>query len=356
MISKIRQISKDFYKQFPDKDLELLKQIDNIDIKKNKIEIEQIFQEDHKLVLKKLSEKGLGDNFKRLNKDIEYMIEKAFLSINEERTTLKEKIYFILARLMICEYVVVQHLSELLRRINSFKKRSSFIRENDNIPVEKISEIFNLSKDIDFIRRHTGAIKEILEDYCHYIDYVFNMLGEEADLFGKRRKSDVYLYQLDFAIKQLFTSRTASCDAAAFLIRSRLEIFIRNIIFRNDFQNNEQFFLIKPLELPKLLNYCNKAEIKFTYSYNTINKIWDNLNIIIHFGLRLNLAALCYMYWLSCSFKILVDKGMSKEECNNYVKQKALKILNLLIDDKYVKKFDENDPYFKSCIDIFWRY
>jgi hypothetical protein len=153
-------------------------------------------------------------------------------------------------------------------------------------------------------------IASILEDYCHFLDLIHMLLGGKPELYGTRIRADIYPFQVACAIRELMVSRTESCEAAAFLIRSLLEVWIRRNLFRNDLNTSIQYIPKKSLDVPIILKCCKRNGVKFTYSYELLNLVWENLNLVVHFRFKLNSATLWYMFWIANNTHLVSPDGL----------------------------------------------
>ena len=357
MVSKAIKISRDVINFVNLEEIEFI-----TNLKKHASDLQNIqsllletFQEDHKLLSKKLersSIKGLLEKYSQFHKDIYYRIDHAYLYKTEIRKTTKEQILCVLARIIIFKKVA-SHLLEMMREsVAELLTSAKFLKEGKDFQINQIKNIFNIGKAIDKIKGNGREVHSIIEDYCHFIDLVYHLLGDKAELYGKKFTADVYTFQLDCAIRELFFSRTESCDAAAFLIRSRLEVSIRAFIFKPDLTTPTQFIPRENLKISDLLKACRRNGIKFTYPNETLNRIYENLNLVLHFGFKLSPALLWYMFWIASNIKAIIDNSQSAQEL---FRAKVLKTLEDLEKNGFVEKI-ESSVYNRPGINILWRY
>lgn len=357
MISKAMNISRDFINFVNLEEIEFITNLRKHDTDLQNIQslLTETFAEDHKLLSKKIknsSIKGLLDEYNRLYKDFNCRIDRAYLHKAEIRKTTKEQVLCVLARIVIFKKVAL-HLIETMRAsVTKLLTSANFLKEGQDFQITQIKNIFNIGKDIDKIKGNGREVHSVIEDYCHLVDLAYHLLGDKTELYGKKFTADVYAFQLDCAIEELFFSRTESCDAAAFLIRSRLEVSIRGFIFRPDLTTATQFLPRENLRISELLKACRRNGIEFNYSNETLNRIYENLNLILHFGFKLNTALLWYMFWMARSIKATVDSSQSAQES---FRAKAIKTLEDLEKNGFVERI-ASSIYNSPGINIFWRY
>lgn len=316
--------------------------------------LREIFDEDASNLKKKLNVKGLNNKYSRLETDWIYMVNQAFLSKSEIKQAENEQFVCVVARSMICKKIALEHLEKTIRLIAELKIASQFLLDSENIEISKMRELFELSKRVDRIKGYCREAYRAIDDYCHFLDLAHHILGDKPDLFGKRLRADIYTFQLDTAIKDLFTSRTESCDAAPFLIRSRLEIKLRRLLFNKDVAP-KPYLPTASLSLTKLVKSCKRAGIEFTCPTEQLEKVIENLDLVIHLGLKLNSSLLWYSYFIATSLKVIVD-GTTQQERKINLRRKVLSLFEDLESQRLAQK-TKDSPYFnKSGINILWRY
>lgn len=213
---------------------------------------------------------------------------------------------------MICKKFALEHLEKAIRLISELETASQFLLNSENIAISNMKELFELSKRVDKIKDYCREAYLAINDYCHFLDLAHHILGDEPDLFGKRLRADIYTFQLDTA-RDLFTSRTESCEATPFLIRSRLEMKLRRLFFDKDIAPGS--YLPTPsLSLTKLIKACKRASIEFTCPTAQLEKVIENFDLVIHLGFKLNSSLLWYSYFVAINLKVDVDGATQQEK------------------------------------------
>lgn len=359
MISRAKDIIKDIDNLVRLDEIELIISLESYNINEIQDKLEEIIEEDHKLLNKKinmLKQKDLSTDFQRLLNDIEYRISQAYLHQNEVKQSIKEQITIVLGRMVICESAAQILFEKLKVYILYLFNSTDFIRSNKNASMKLTKEIFEIGSLIDRIRGCASEINMVLEDYCHFIDLAHHLMGDKAELYGKRWKSDVYPSQLGSAIEELLLSKKPSRDSAAFLLRSLFEVLIRRLIFRRDFEDNIKFIPTPSLDIIKLLKYCRKCGISFNCSYDILKRICENLNLVIHLGVKLNPATEWYFFRIIQNVCLVIEPSIPKSDRKNFKRAKALEVLKELEKESLAERLEESHLYKKKGVNIFWRY
>jgi hypothetical protein len=333
-------------------ELEWLRSLDELSVDELLRELDTIMTVDLKLLAEKLNRHGLNNKYRRLLNDVPYRMQQAYLHPNDRRATKGQKITCVLGRVLICRYVCTELFGVLKTSVGSFSSLRQLIRKQDNFSLDDIKEIFKAAKSINQAKGYEREIMLVLEDYCRFLHLLAPLLGEPAESSGTQR-ADIYEFQLAAAIRELFVSHTESCDAAAFLIRSLLELWIRRGIFRRDLRSDAFYAPTKGLILPKLLEACRTHGIKFERDYDTILLIWENLNLVVHLGLKLNRASLWYFFWVAQSMRTTLDRdqGESKEQ----IKRKIREMLDSLHTSGLAEVIERNVSDPEDAVTIYWR-
>jgi hypothetical protein len=276
-------------------------------------------------------------------------MQQAYLHPNDRRATKVQKVTCVLARTFICRHVCTELLGALKSSIESLSSLHQLIRENDNFAIDHIKEVFDAARSINQAKGCEREIILVLQDYCRFLNLLFQLMGEPSEP-SNPPPADTYTFQLAAAIRELFFSRTESCDSAAFLIHSLLELWIRGGIFRDDLRTDAFYAPSKDLILPRLLEACRTHGIRFERDYETILLMWENLNLVVHMGLQLNRASLWYFFLMSKSMPIRYQ-GESEEQ----IKRKIREMLDSLHACRLVEVIERNvlDP--EDAITIYWR-
>lgn len=357
MISPARGILKrlnDFI-NIDDMDFILTLEIFSLEIKDISNSLERIFDGDNKLLKHKSSLKGLNSRYCRLEKDVAYRIGQAFLRADEIRQNRNEQFICIVARSIICRKVALSHLNKMDRLIAGLGHSAEILKIKPLQP-EVIKECLKIGHNVDEIKGYGREVYLIVDDYCHFYDLANHLLGDKAHLYGSRFKADVYSFQLASAIRGLFTSRTESCDAAPFLIRSHLELKIRRLIFDRDFMKPTQYLPSKNLTISKLLKSCQRNGIHFNYSNEILELLLQNLNIVVHFGFKLSSALLWYTFYVTNSLQVKLDNSISTKKPKEALKKYVTNVFSDLERSGLVQKAGESEFFKKRGINIFWRY
>jgi len=271
MISNTLELARQLQHFTNRDDAEFISKLDDIQVKLRDIQA-GVVAEVAKDLSKLQADARLGailQKFSRIEKDWVYKIEQAFLRPREIKTGNSERIVCVLSRAMICRQVALEHLKSIQTYMSELQVATSFIKGKRQISTSRVRELFELGRKVDKIRGSAREVVVAIKDYCHFMDYVYHLVGDEADLFGKRFKTDVLPLQLDKAIRELFFSRTESHATAAFLIRSLLEIRVRRSIFSH--HNKTAHYLPSPnLALSYLLKSCKKVAIEFYPPYSVL--------------------------------------------------------------------------------------
>jgi hypothetical protein len=253
------------------------------DIGNIKTKLENIFDADFKALAERLNGRGLSHSYQKMLKNIDYLMQQAYLHPNDERKTLKSQILCVLARTIICKVTAMQLLENLSGSISEVIEASKLSLIGSSITTNCLSDIFRIGNLMSRSKGYEREISSILEDYCHFLDLIHMLLGGKAEVYGTRIRADIYPFQIVYAIRELMVSRTESCEAAAFLIRSLLKVWIRRSIFRNDHNTNIQYIPKRSLDIPVIFKCCKRNGLEFTYSYEILNLVWENLNLVVHF-------------------------------------------------------------------------
>jgi hypothetical protein len=315
-----------------------------------KSDADSIFTADLKKLENRLTERGLDNSYRRMQTDVDYRIAQAYLHVNEERTKLDPQIRFVLGRIIICTKVVLELFKELHGSVIHLIEISNFLSGGESFHTDRLNTIFQVGRLLDTAKGCEREIENIIEDYCHYMDLMYHLMGEDRELYGTRLRSDIQKFQTASAIRQLLQSRTEARNAAGLLIRSLMENSIRQSIFHHDVASDVRHFPKNHLALPTILDYCNRNGLPFRYSNETFNLLWENLNLVVHFGFNLDSATLWYMFWIANSAHLVVKGGRSA------ALPKIRQVLENLAADGYVERVDVSAADQRGGLTIFWRY
>jgi len=284
-----------------------------------RLKLEATFDEDRRGLRDVVSSHVDLAKVDRIYEDHEFRLKEALLRRrNDERTSTEQQLLCVLARVVTSHYMALGLLDRLL----------DFVRE----PSPKQTKV----------RGYSTQIHHILDDYCHFFDLAYMLAGQSGQ--SLRISSDVWPFQLDYAIEDLFLSPTATQDAAPFLIRSMLEISIRHAIFRSDFPGGRRYAPASHLGLPKLLKTCENVGIQFNKPYDILHRVWDNLNLVVHLGTRLPSSMVWSMYFTAKGTKPMAS---SKEA---FVPE-ALRVMKVLESENLVERIDGKS----DGLTIYWR-
>jgi hypothetical protein len=106
----------------------------------------------------------------------------------------------------------------------------------------------------------------------------------------------------------------------------------------------------KSLDVPVILKCCRRNDLQFTYSYEILNLVWKNLNLIVHFGFKLNPATLWYMFWIASNTHLFSQDGLEA------ITPKIQQVLEDLVTAGYVEASPITQPHQRRGLTIFWRY
>jgi hypothetical protein len=357
MISRARDIQKQLNHIINLDDIDFISTLTklNSDIQDIASRLVTIFDDDNKVLKQKSSRKGLNSRYSRIEKDVAHRIGQAFLHAEEIKRNRNEQFICVVSRLIICRKVAVSHLKKMVRLIAELGQGEG-ISNTGLLKNGEIKKLLKIGRNIDQIRGYGREAYLIVDDYCHFYDLANHLLGDKAELYGRRFKADVYNFQLDSAIRELFTSRTESCDAAPFLLRSYLELKIRRSIFRAEFMKPKRYIPTKKLSISELLKSCRRNGIHFNYPNEIIELLLENLNLVIHFGFKLNSALLWYIYFVTNSMQFKYEDSVPIKEREKKFKENAMNVINDLETRKLIQNAEDTDYYKKPGINIFWRY
>ncbi len=290
-------------------DVAFLTSLHQFDVAAIKKDLHRIFDEDGRQLRERLAPLGLGTQYKRILSDHEYRTGQALLGASETRRTRKQKILHVVARIQIYRLVVVSLLHRLADQVEQLNSLAANLLRQSALTTSDASTIMRAGRKIDDAKGLSRETSSTLDDYSHYLDLAHHLCGDRADLYGSRYRADVYTFQLDCAIRELFASRTESCDAAPFLIRSRLEVSIARVIFGQSLPAGPRYAPTREPRFPQLVKSCKKAGLTFTSSHESLQLVWETLNLVVHLGLRLNTGITWHMFELVRSLRpIAKDK------------------------------------------------
>jgi hypothetical protein len=333
-------------------ELEWLRSLDEFSVDALLKEFKTIMAVDFKLLAEKLNRHGLNDKYRRLLDDIPYRMQQAYLHPNDRRVTKDQKITCVVGRMLICRHVCTELFGALKTSIESLSSLRELICKQHNFSRDQIKEIFKAARSINQAKGYEREITLVLGDYCRFLHLLSPLLGEPAEK-SETQRADIYEFQLAAAIRELFVSHTESCDAAAFLIRSLLELWIRRGIFRKDLRDDAFYAPTKDLILPRLLEACRMHGIRFERDYDTILLIWENLNLVVHLGLKLNRASLWYFFGMAQSMRVTLDRNQGESE--EQMKRKLREMLDSLHANRLVEVIKRNVSDPEDAITIYWR-
>jgi hypothetical protein len=135
----------------------------------------------------------------------------------------------VLSRLIICRRVASQLLKQLEGLLNELKQTGSSLFSENSLNLSNLNTAFQMGKRIDQSKGYEREIQLVIEDYCHLLDGIYSLLGDARELY--RGRVDIYPFQIELAIRQLFVSTTESCEAGALMVRSLLEVIVRRVFF-----------------------------------------------------------------------------------------------------------------------------
>lgn len=347
VISQAQDIQRELTAQINHDDAEWVMSLGQFDIRGTSQRLETIFDNDFKALEDRLSRDGHRESCQRMFKEINYLMEQALLRQDEKRKTTKTHIQFVLGRLIICRRMASQLLKRLEELISGLIQTGTPLFAENSISFSNLNTIFQMGNGIDKAKGCAREVQLIIEDYCHLLDLVYALLGDKRELYGTRVRADIYPFQIVAAIEQLFVSRTESCEAAALMIRSLLEVQVRSSIF--SLKDNPEFIPKKSLDVSLILASCRRKDLRFRYSNETINAIVDNLNLVVHFGFKLTPEVLWYMFIIARDTKLVLETDESS------LRQKIREVLEDLTTQGYVEKLDAPASQDKD-LTIFWRY
>lgn len=317
-------------------------------------DIEEYFESSNKLLKQKSNTKGLNGRYCRLDRDVSYRIGQAFLHGDEIRQQIPDQIICVAARMIICRKVTLSHLKTIKRLIGELGRNAEKLQDRQQ-QHEGLRCSIRIGRQIDQIRGYGREVCSAIDDYRHFYNLASHLLGDKVEDFGRRYKADVYNFQLDAAIRELFVSTTESCDAAPFLLRSHLEMKLWRFIFNRDFMKETIYSPLKKLKVSELLKSCKRNGIHFNYSNEILHLLFENLNLVVHFGYKLNSALLWYIFFIITDLKVNVQGSVSTDRSEETMKRCLISVLSDLEKRKLVMKADENELFKKQGINIFWR-
>jgi hypothetical protein len=318
-------------------------------------DIEEYFESSNKLLKQKSNTKGLNGRYCRLDRDVSYRIGQAFLHGDEIRQQIPDQIICVAARMIICRKVTLSHLKTIKRLIGELDRNAEKLQDRQQ-QHEGLRCSIRIGRQIDQIRGYGREVCSAIDDYRHFYNLASHLLGDKIKDFGIRQKADVYGFQLDAAIRELFVSRTESCDAAPFLLRSHLELKIRRLIFNRELMKEPIYSPSKKLTVSEMLSSCQRNGIHFNYSNEILNLLLENLNLVVHFGYKLNAALLWYIYYIISDLHVYLSSPASAGKPEEALKEGLINVLKDLEKRKLVIRTEETKFFKKSGINIFWRY
>lgn len=356
MISEARNISQSLNRLINTHDSVFVLQTKSVqeEFKTLGKQLRSIFEADASGLRRKTNLYGFGNDYAKLESNWNYMASQAFLRKSQIAKSTREKFICVVARVLICRRVALSHIEKINRLLKELQASSRFLLDLTRVEISKIDEVLKLAKRIDSIKGYSREANSSIDDYCHFLDLAYHILGDVPELFGTRLRADVYTFQIDTAIRELFTSRTESCDAAPFLIRSRLEINLRRILFGNDL-TSEAYVPTPHLSSTELLKSCKRAGIDFTCPTDLLERVIENLNIVVHLGLQLTSSMMWYSYFIAINLKIIAD-GSTEQERKGNLKNKMLDLYQDLEHRSLVQKAQAVQYFDRDGINILWRY
>jgi hypothetical protein len=139
--------------------------LDQFDIEDIKTKLEGIFDRDFKALMDRLNGKGLSYSYQRMLKNIDYLMQQAYIHSDEERKTMKPQILCVLVRTIICNVTVLQLLKELSGFINEVIEVSKLHLTGISIKTDCLSSIFKIGNLMSRSKGYKREIASILEDY-----------------------------------------------------------------------------------------------------------------------------------------------------------------------------------------------
>jgi hypothetical protein len=101
--------------------------------------------------------------------------------------------------------------------------------------------------------------------------------------------------------------------------------------------------------VPIILEYCRRHGLRFNYSNEIMNLVWENLNLVVHFGFKLSPAVLWYMFMIART-TLMVAEGDE-----NALRQKIREVLEALTVAGHIEKLDAQ-ALRSEGFTIYWRY
>ena len=347
MISQAQGIQRELIAQINHDDAEWVMSLDQFDIRGISQRLKTIFDNDFNVLEDRLSKNGLRESYQRMLKEVDYRMGQALLRQDEKRQTIKTQVQVVLGRLIFCRDMISYLLERLEGLVNGLIQTGVPLSVENSLSLNNINTIFQMGKGIDQAKGYGREIQLILEDYCHLLDLIYWLLGDKRELYGTRVRADIYPFQIEAAIEQLFVSKTESCEAAALMIRSLVEVQVRSSIF--SLKDNPDFFPKKSLDVSLILASCRRKGLRFVYSNETINVILENLNLVVHFGFKLTPEVLWYMFLIAKKTKLVLETD------KNSLRLKIREVLEDLTTIGHVEKLDTSTSQDKG-LTIFWRY
>mgnify|MGYP001491019660 CR=1 FL=1 len=356
MISDIETISKDLNSLNNKTELEFIQEIIHLDTNDIINKLEEIWIDEDKDINKNISKVGLvSEKYQKLKDDFEYRNKIGILRRNEKRQTKKEQALFVLARILFHRHIIKQLLNFLRQYIRSLTKLPKKLTELDIKNEKDLKEIFKI---VDIANKSHGLLREIeisMKDYILLYDALFMLFGNKAERYGKTFKSDIFSDEINAAILELSCSRTMSCVSAGLLIRPMMEIHIRMILFKFNPYDSIYYIPTKKLDVPGILSGFKNKKLKLTYSYDFLNAVWENLNLITHIGYWQSPGLLWYFYGIVKNISLIKDIPDYEISKEDFHKQSSLKVLEFLKRKGLVEIIDISKESKPPGLDIYWR-
>jgi hypothetical protein len=204
MISQALGIQREIINHSNLGDSEWVMTLGQFDIRGIYQRLENIFNTDFNALANRLNNIGLSHSYQMMLKDIDYLIQQGFLHSNEKRETQKTQIQFALSRLIICRRMALQLLKHLEDVFNKIIQTGSSLFSENSLNLSNLNIAFKIGKRIEESKGYEREIQLIIEDYCHLLDLIYTLLGYTRELYGTRGIADIYPFQIEVAIRQLF--------------------------------------------------------------------------------------------------------------------------------------------------------
>ncbi len=355
MISEARALVERLLDPFREGDLAFIRTAGNGRFRQIRDQLGNIYVGDNRRLADRLATIGLDNDFRELERDWQKRTRKAYLRRPpDHRTGRDEVLRCVIARAIVCQKVSLA----TLERADGWDNELAANPLPGEFVIRADADANHVADAIQSSRRICAALGQVQnanEDYCHFLDLIYHLLGENAELYGTRMKADVYTFQLANAIDELLSSRSAATDGAAFLIRSLLEVTVRRTVFRSDLPG-DRFLVPSPrLDIPSLVKACYAEGLEFGVDSEILQTMWDNLNLVVHLGFRLNTATLIHFYSTVRSLRPMVQGAKTDEEARRGGPQRAQRIIERLEREGLVKEYVQPGDE-RIAVDILWRY